>query len=228
MLLKVLIVEDDPIISKSLLLNLAAHGYEVRHSPDLKQSFELNQKEKLDLILLDLNLPDGHGFQLLKAIRQKGSRIPIIILTAQTHEDTVVEGLQLGASDYIRKPFGSRELLARIKAALHQPQIFDQKLRFNGLQLLLDKRKVLLGSKEIEVSKKEFEILKCLIEKAESVVSRESLLQKGIFDLEVVDRTIDSHISHIRQIFKKFSFNEIKITSIYGIGYRLEKNDDSK
>lgn len=221
--MKVLLVEDDPVLARGLEVNLKLESYQVSWAADLKSAEQLESKENFGLMLLDLNLPDGHGFQLLKKIRDKGSRLPIIILTAQTHEDSVVEGLQLGANDYVKKPFGNRELIARIKAILREPLMRETQLRFGDLLLLPGQRVVRHQDKIIELNRREFDILLLLTQRAEAIVSRESLLQNLDKEGEIFDRTIDSHISHIRNSFKKANLTSIKISSVYGVGYRLEK-----
>src|SRR4051812_44705350 len=116
---EILLVEDDPVLGRGLVVNLEAEGYKVHWFKDLKTVGEAkNSIATASLMILDLNLPDGNGLSLLKMIRGEGMKTPVIILTAQTDEDSVVEGLQSGANDYVRKPFGNKELLARVKTAL--------------------------------------------------------------------------------------------------------------
>jgi DNA-binding response OmpR family regulator len=222
-MIQVLLVEDDPVLARGLVVNLGLEGYTVHSASDLKTAFQLQQKEKIDLVVLDLGLPDGSGFQFLSHIREGGSNLPIIILTAQTDEDSVVEGLQRGANDYMKKPFGQRELLARIKVALKEPQRHQQQIRFADLILNVERRSLLFNEQLIDLNRREFDILKYFMERAESIVSRDSLLQFLDKEGEIFDRTIDSHISHLRSRLRKAGIGSVKISSIYGIGYRLEK-----
>lgn len=222
-MIQVLLVEDDPVLARGLIVNLGLEGYTVHAASDLKTAFQLQQKEKIDLVVLDLGLPDGSGFQFLSHIRESGSDLPIIILTAQTDEDSVVEGLQRGANDYMKKPFGQRELLARIKVALKEPQRHQQQIRFADLVLNVDQRSLLFNEQLIDLNRREFDILKYFMERAESIVSRDSLLQFLDKEGEIFDRTIDSHISHLRSRLRKAGIGSVKISSVYGIGYRLEK-----
>lgn len=220
---KILLVEDDPILARGTQVNLELEGFQIIPARSVSEAVQQEMHQKLDLVLLDLGLPDQHGFEFLKKIRQKNSRLPIIILTAQTDEDSVVQGLQLGAQDYIRKPFGQRELLARIKSTLRQAQDVDHQIRFDDLLLLIEQRVVKYQEITIELNRREFDILFYLTKNAEKIVSRESLLSCIDKEGELFDRTIDSHVSHLRNRLKKNGVIAIKINSVYGIGYRLEK-----
>ncbi len=222
-MIEILLVEDDPVLGRGLSINLEAEGYRVHWATDLASAAIANKRKSLELVLLDLGLPDGSGFQFLKAIRESGSRIPVIILTAKTDEDSVVEGLQLGANDYVRKPFGDRELLARIKTALKEPQVRSHQIRYGDLLVLVDRRQVMYGDREIDLSPREFDILSYFVQHADTVITREALLETIDKDNELFDRTIDSTISHVRSRLKKSGLKSIEINSIYGVGYRLEK-----
>jgi len=222
-MIEILLVEDDPVLGRGLVVNLEHEGYKVHWATDLQSANIANKRKNLELVILDLGLPDGSGFQLLKEIRQSVSRIPVLILTARTDVESVVEGLQLGANDYIRKPFDDRELLARIKTALKEPHARSQQIRYGDLLLLVDKRQVMFGGKEIELSPREFDLLSHFIQNAESVIARETLLETVAKDSDLFDRTIDSNISHVRSRLKKAGVKSIQISSVYGVGYRLEK-----
>jgi len=220
---KILLVEDDPVLGTGLKINLELEGYDVQWARDLRSAHGLNSDQRFDLAVLDLGLPDGSGLSFCQGIRNAGSRMPIIILTAQTDEDSVVSGLSAGANDYVRKPFGNREILARIKTALREPLTRDQQIRFGDILVLRDQRKVMFGSNEVELNRREFEIFLILIESGDSVVTRERLLSSLDRDGEILDRTLDSHLSHIRSKLRKAGILSLQITSVYGVGYRLEK-----
>jgi DNA-binding response OmpR family regulator len=222
-MIEILLVEDDPVLGRGLSVNLEHEGYKVHWAPSLQSAAEINRRVHLSLILLDLGLPDGSGLDFLRDLRAAGSRIPVLILTAQTDEDSVVEGLQRGANDYVRKPFGDRELLARIKTALREPQARSEQVRFGDLLLLLESRKLMYGSDEVELSPREFDILAHFFLHADKVVSRESLLGSLGKDAELFDRTIDSNISHVRAKLRRAGVKSVQISSVYGVGYRLEK-----
>jgi DNA-binding response OmpR family regulator len=174
------------------------------------------------LVLLDLSLPDGDGLEFLKDIRQKGFTIPVVILTARTDEETVVRGLRLGANDYVRKPFGNKELLARVEAALRGPNAGGSRLAYDRLVVQVDRRKAFFNGVDMDLKRREFDLLQHLVEHADAVVTRESLLDRFDADGEIFDRTVDSHVSHLRTKLRQAGADTIRITSVYGIGYRLE------
>jgi two-component system OmpR family response regulator len=220
---EVLLVEDDPYLGKVLKVNLEQEGYQVHWAQNLKDAEEVNRSQGLNLIVLDLNLPDGNGLTLLRTIRKGGSRIPVIVLTAKVDEESVVEGLQAGANDYVRKPFGQKELLARVQTALKAPRSPDEQLRYGDLLLLVEQRKVMFDGKELDLLRREYDVLAYFIEHAEAVVTRPALLNFLDKDGEIFDRTIDSHVSHVRSKLKKANVVNVQINSIYGVGYRMEK-----
>ncbi len=221
--MNILLVEDDPAIARSLQVNLELEGYQTFWASTLKSAHQINEKEKLGLVILDLGLTDGNGFDFLSDVRKTGSRLPIIILTAKTDEDFVVEGLQRGANDYMKKPFGNKELIARIKAILREPNHRDIQLRYGDLLLLIDQRVAKYHEKSIELNRREFDLLHFLVLHADTIVNREFLLRSLDKEGEIFDRTIDSHISHLRSRFRSSGVKSIKISSVYGVGYRLEK-----
>jgi DNA-binding response OmpR family regulator len=220
---KVLLVEDDPVLGRGLNVNLELEGYVVQWARDLKSAFELRESSEFDLVVLDLGLPDGSGFDFLKELRNSHPEVPVLILTAKTDEDSVVKGLQSGASDYVRKPFGNRELLARIKNVLRSPTENAQQIRFGDILINQDNRKVMVGDREMKVNRREFDLLCYFVKHAESVVTRDALVQALDKDGEIFDRTIDSHVSHLRSRLKQVGLIQVQISSVYGIGYRFEK-----
>ena len=220
---ELLLVEDDPVLGRGLSVNLEAEGYKVHWARDLSAAVQMQSGLQPNLMILDLNLPDGNGMSLLKSLRMAGSKTPIIILTAKTDEDSVVEGLTSGANDYVRKPFGNKELLARIKTALRDSETSAPQIRYGDLVVVADKRKILYQDKEIELNRREYDILHYFITHSEAVVTRESLLTSLDKDREIFDRTIDSHVSHVRTRLRQAFVADVQINSIYGVGYRLEK-----
>ncbi len=223
-MVQLLLVEDDPILGRSLHVTLETEGYEVDWVQSLSGARESVIAKKPALFVLDVNLPDGSGYDLLTEIRQARADVPVILLTAKTDEDSVVRGLNLGANDYVRKPFGQKELLARISSALRAPtNIGKGPLRYESLSIDLEKRLVKHGERTLDLNRREFDILVHLVKHAEAVVTRESLLNALDRDGEIFDRTIDSHISHLRARFRKAEITDVQINSIYGVGYRLEK-----
>jgi two-component system OmpR family response regulator len=219
---KILLVEDDPVLGKSVQLTLELEKYTVTWVRDLRSALKTNETNKFDIVILDLGLPDGSGLDFCKKVREIGSRIPILILTAQTHEDSVVEGFNAGANDYVEKPFKPKVLIARVKNGLREPTKRDQQLRCGDLLVIENQRKVFCGENEIELNRREFDILNYLIGQADSVVTREAMATALDRDGEIFDRTIDSHVSRLRASLKKGGVKFVKITSVYGVGYRLE------
>lgn len=225
---QILLVEDDPVLSRGVSVSLGLEGYQVVCARDLRSAFESFGASEPDLVILDLGLPDGDGLQFVSAVKASGSQVPVLILTARTDEDSVVEGLGTGATDYVRKPFGNRELVARIKSALRQPKLVDDELRYGDLLILGLRRKAMLGrrldgAKELVLNRREFDILQYLVRNAEKVVTRDQLLSALDKTGEMFDRTVDSHVSHLRSKLRKAGAAGIQISSVYGLGYRLEK-----
>ena len=224
---QILLVEDDPVIGRGLSVSLELEGYRVCWVRDLKSAREQRERFHFNFVLLDLGLPDGSGLSLLREIRASHSpedaRLPVLVLTAKTQEDSVVEGLQAGANDYVRKPFGNKELLARVRTALRGPQAQGPQLRYEDLVLIPEQRKAKYRDVELDLSRREFDLLSYLVLHAESVVTREAVLQALDKDSEIFDRTIDSHVSHVRSRLRRAGAQTLQISSVYGVGYRLEK-----
>lgn len=220
---RILLVEDDPILGKGLKLNLELEGFAVEWRENLRAALALYRDAKPDLVVLDLGLPDGSGLELCRTIRGEESTLPVLILTAKTDEDSVVEGLNAGANDYVKKPFSQKELLARIQSLLRRKKTTEQVAQYGKLTMNVDQRKVRYSDREIAVNRREFDILLHFVRNAEAVVTRESLLSRLDRDGEIFDRTIDSHVSHVRSRLRKAGVTEIQINSVYGVGYRLEK-----
>lgn len=220
---EILLIEDDPVLGRGLNVKLELEGYRVHWVRDLKSAFQANEQSGFNLVVLDLGLPDGSGLRFLRHLREKGLSTPVLILTAKTDEDSVVEGLHAGANDYVRKPFGNRELIARIKTVLREPQPGGKEFRYGDLLVCLDQRKVTFGGKDIDLNRREFDLLCYFVQHAESVVTREAILRALDKDGEIFDRTIDSHVSHMRGRLRRAGVESIQISSVYGIGYRLEK-----
>jgi two-component system OmpR family response regulator len=225
-MVQLLLVEDDPILGRSLHVTLETEGYAVDWVQNLVDARASVRAKKPELFVLDVNLPDGSGYDLLTEIRLERAEVPVILLTAKTDEDSVVRGLSLGANDYVRKPFGQKELLARISSALRAPAASGKgPLRYESLAIDLEKRAVKHGERNLDLNRREFDILVHLVRHAESVITRESLLNALDMGGEIFDRTIDSHISHLRARFRKGEVSDVQINSIYGVGYRLEKKN---
>ena len=218
-----MLVEDDPILGRSVQLTLEVDQHSVTWVKDLRSAFKANEEDSFDVVVLDLGLPDGSGLEFCKSVRTGGSRIPIVILTAQTHEDSVVAGFNAGANDYVEKPCRPKVLLARVKNVLKEPVQRDEQIRFGDILFITNQRRVFCGETEINLNRREFETLGVLLTHAGSVVTRETLVQAINKDGEIFDRTIDSHVSRLRASLKKGGAKSIAVVSVYGVGYRLEK-----
>lgn len=217
---KILIVEDDPAIGNALSSDLADDGYGVTWVGTLKAARQSARNLNFDLLLLDLNLPDGLGFEFCKEYRAESPQIPIIIITAKTDEDTAVKGLSLGATDFIRKPFGRRELTLRIKKSLGSR---SGQLELGKLSLNLDQRLVLFENNPLPLTPIEFKILAALLKSGKDVTRREYLLGHVDEEGEMLDVTLRTHLSRLRKKMKDAGVTDIKIVHVYGTGYRLER-----
>ena len=223
---KILIVDDEDHIRELLKFNLKKNGYIVYMANDGLNGLKLAREKQVDLILLDLMLPGMDGFEVCKEIRRDNiiSNVPIIMLTAKSEEIDKILGLELGADDYITKPFSIRELSARIKALLRRSNVkYDNEiLRFGNITLNLQTREVLKHGKKLDFTLKEFEVLKLLIQNKGKILTREILLDK-IWGYEYVGetRTVDVHIRHIRKKIEEDDKKPIYIQTIRGVGYKF-------
>lgn len=216
------LLEDDPVLGRSLMIKLELEGYKVHWVKSIGEAHQ-QVEQKSDLWLVDVSLPDGSGIDFIRDHNEYFSKLPVFVLTARTDEDTAVESLSVGATDFVRKPFGQRELMVRIKKALAEPVHHEKSLRLGALTAMPQQRRILHGEVEIDFNRKEFDILYFLMQNVDRVVSREMLIQMMKSE-EIVDRTVDSHISHIRSKMKDHEVMSVKIASVYGVGYRLEKS----
>ena len=145
------------------------------------------------------------------------------MLTSKTDEESVVKGLENGATDYVKKPFSNRELLARIRVVLREKKAKDTITVYGPIRVNQEKREIVIDGKELKLDRRQYDILQLFVVNAERVLTRERIIENLDAGEEISDRTIDSHVSHIRKIFRQHKVEEIKISSIYGVGYRLEQ-----
>jgi two-component system KDP operon response regulator KdpE len=219
---RVLIVDDEPPIRKLLRMGLTAQGYHVLEAPDGATALNLIA-EKPDLVILDLGLPDMQGLDLLRSIRAQNERVPIVVLSSRGDEAAKVQALDIGADDYVTKPFGTDELLARMRAALrHQLQVQGERPIFHVGDLSVDlvRRIVKLGEKEVKLSPKEYDLLRLLVAHAGKVLTHKFLLR------ELWDDLTDAQYLrvYVRQLRQKIEANPERpqyILTETGIGYRL-------
>ena len=222
----ILIVEDEKNIIELLKYNLEKEGFRTLVAMRGDRGLETAIREKPGLILLDLMLPGFDGLEICKTIRQnpKTAAIPIIMLTAKTEEADKVIGLELGADDYITKPFSPRELMARVKAVLRRKleRTPEKSLKAGALELDTEKHLVLLKGKAVELTSKEYELLKTLMEANGRVLSREQLLEQVWgYDrsIHIETRTVDMHVGQLR---KKLKTEGERIITVKNAGYRLD------
>ena len=222
----ILIVEDEKNIIELLKYNLEKEGFRTLVAMRGDRGLETVIREKPGLILLDLMLPGFDGLEICKTIRQnpKTAAIPIIMLTAKTEEADKVIGLELGADDYITKPFSPRELMARVKAVLRRKleRTPEKSLKAGALELDTEKHLVLLKGKAVELTSKEYELLKTLMEANGRVLSREQLLEQVWgYDrsIHIETRTVDMHVGQLR---KKLKTEGERIITVKNAGYRLD------
>ncbi len=221
-----MIIEDEEDLVKGLKLNLADEGYEVDWAPDGVEGLRKALQETPDLIILDIMLPEMDGLEVCRELRQKNIGIPIIMLTAKGEEIDKVVGLEIGADDYITKPFSVRELLARIKAHLRRADrkvnTLNRMYSFGDVEIDFAHFKAKRKGKELDFTSIEMEILKYLIAHHGEVVTRENLLDKiWGYDSYPTTRTIDNHILKLRKKIEEDPAHPQYILSVYGGGYRF-------
>ena len=216
-------VEDDDNIRDLIKYTVEEAGYTIECFSNGNDMLGALKKQTPNLVLLDIMLPDIEGTEILKIIRTDYAHLPIkvIMLTAKTSEINIVTGLNLGADDYMPKPFSVLELLARIKANLRKKDVrLDaEELTFGDIKLIVKKRNVFVGERQVVLTQKEFDLLKLLMENANNVVDRETMLEEvwGV-DHTMETRTIDMHIKSIRQ---KLDLTKENIITVRGMGYKL-------
>jgi two-component system, OmpR family, alkaline phosphatase synthesis response regulator PhoP len=225
---KILIVDDEKDIVKMLSYNLKKEGYRTIEANDGEDALDLAWREHPDLIILDLMLPGIDGLEVCKQLKKEveTSRIPVIMLTAKTQETDKIVGLELGADDYVSKPFSLKELIARIKAVLRRARGKDvplDVLKLGELEIDFSKIEARVGRKPVELTSKEFELLKTLVQAKGRVLSRDFLLDTiWGFDhaMDIQTRTVDVHIRTLR---KKIKAAARHIITVKNYGYRFEE-----
>ncbi len=223
---RILIVEDEPAIAGLLQNDLVLEGYDVEVVGDGDTAIAAAASSRFDLVILDVMLPGKDGFEVCREIRRAGRRLPIIMLTAKTQESDKVLGLEIGADDYVTKPFSPRELRARVKAALRRaageaavPEIY----RFGQVEVDFGRRELRRGGATVEVTTIEFKLLSAFIRHRGRVLSREQLLDEvwgqGVY---MTDRAVDTHIVNLRRKVEPDAAVPRYIVSVRGAGYRFD------
>ena len=230
MSLKILIIEDEPDIRKNLEYNLSREGYSVLAAASIAEAEQLIYSNNLSLILLDLMLPDGSGLDLCKKMKSDPDmqNLPIIILTAKDDEVDKVVGFELGADDYVTKPFSVRELILRIKAVLkrgeNKKDIVEIDRQFGDLKIDIDSHEVYVDGELVNLTALEFKLLIQLVDRRGRVQSREQLLADVWgYSAEVTTRTVDTHIKRLRE---KLGTMGKYVQTIRGVGYKFSRSPD--
>ncbi|SOC44487.1 response regulator transcription factor [Salinicoccus kekensis] len=224
----ILVVDDEPSIVTLLKFNLEQAGYNVLTAEDGRTGLDTAMNEKPDLMVLDLMLPGMDGMDVCKTLRQEKVNLPILMLTAKDDEFDKILGLELGADDYLTKPFSPREVVARVKAILRRSQSEDaeqseQILKIGDLEIHLDRYDVYFKDRQLVLTPKEFELLLYLANHRGKVLSRDQLLN-GVWDFQYDGdtRIVDVHISHLREKIEEDTKKPVYIRTIRGFGYKLE------
>ena len=231
MSVKILIIEDEPDIRRNLEYNLGREGFNTSSVGTLDKAYKKIKSKKFDLILLDLMLPDGSGLELCKKIKSNSETeaTPVVILSAKDDEVDKVVGFELGADDYVTKPFSVRELILRVKAILKRSDIKTKEVveverQFGDLKIDVDSHEVHVDSQLIELTALEFRLLKELVDKRGRVQSRDQLLSEVWgYNAEVTTRTVDTHIKRLRE---KLGSMGKYVQTIRGVGYKFSRTPD--
>ena len=225
---RVLIVEDEEGILEGLEHNFRYEGFDVLTAKNGVEGLKLALKQKPDVVVLDIMLPEKDGFTVLKELRQRHRDMPVLVLTARNFEADVLKGFEMGADDYLTKPFGVKELMARVKRLVQRGTSGAgappaTRYKFGDVEVLFEPREVRKNGKLVALSYKEFELLKYLIEHRGRTVSREELLEEiwGVDeDLGVTTRTVDTHVSNLRSKLGA-GFEKPFIVAVHKVGYKF-------
>lgn len=223
---KILIVEDDPNLLEALKYNVRKEGYDIASAVDGVQALEVARRDKPDLILLDIMLPKMSGFEVCRILR-KEMTVPILMLTARDDEVDKVVGLDLGADDYMTKPFSMRELLARIRAMLRRMEIqiptAEVPLKFGDIEVDIGHHLITKAGQTLNLTPKEFDLLAFLTKNKSLVFSRDQLLEKVWgYDYSGDTRTIDVHVRWLREKIEDNPDQPKRLLTVRGVGYKLE------
>ena len=221
---RILLVEDDTDLAFSLEDDLKTEGYEVEIAPDGETASRRGRTGEWDLILLDIVLPQKDGFEVCRDLRRAGIRTPVIMLTAKTHEAEKIMGLDLGADDYITKPFSPRELRARIRALLRRTEAPPADVyAFGNVEVDFARGEIRREKQTIEATALELKLLKAFVNKRGRILSRSQLLDAAWGDQTfVTDRVVDSHVMELRRKIEPDPAKPRYLVSVRGLGYRFD------
>ncbi len=223
----ILVVDDDKAIVRIVGSYLQQAGFAVLTAYDGTTALQVVRREPVDLAILDLMLPDRDGWEVTRMIRtdKRLSALPIIMLTAKIGDTDKIVGLELGADDYITKPFNPREVVARVRSVLRRtnPAQPANVLHIGGIEMHIDRRTVTVDGQHIDLTPTEFSILKLLLQNPNYVFSRSELIERSLgYEYESIERTLDSHIRNLRKKIEPDAANPRYIQTVYGVGYKME------
>lgn len=222
---RILVVDDDKEVVRLMRAYLEQAGYEVLVAYDGDTAVHILRRDKPDLLLLDLMLPDRDGYDITRLVRSDPAlaAMPIIMLTARVEDTDKIVGLEMGADDYVTKPYNPREVVARVRARLRsQSAAPPQVLRAGDLAMDVERREVKVNGRLVDLTPTEFNLLRVLMQQAGYVFTRSELISKGLgLDYEGLDRTLDSHIRNLRHKIEPEPGHPVYIQTVYGVGYRL-------
>ena len=226
----ILVVEDDSSIAKGLSQNLQFEGFSVFQAADGERGLELAVNKQPDLVLLDVMMPKMNGFEVLRELRRREIEIPVIMLTAKGEELDKVRGLEMGADDYVTKPFGLPELLARIHAVLRRKRRLDQameKVSFGDIQIDFNSRKAQKAGQAVALTSKEFDLIHLFLSREGQALDRQQILNRVWgFDYFGTDRTVDNFINRLRQKLEDDANQPRHFLTVRGVGYRFSKEGE--
>jgi DNA-binding response OmpR family regulator len=227
---KILVVEDDPKTATSIRLYLEREGFETLVAHGGRRALELARSESPDLLVLDLMLPEVDGYEVCRALRSESS-VPIVMLTARTTEEDTLRGLDLGADDYIAKPFSPRELVARVRAVLRRAHtasanVANAALAAGDLRVDLHAHTATSSGRPLQLTPAEFRLLEAFVRSPGRAFTRRELAERALgWDFDGFDRTVDAHVKNLR---KKLGPGALRIRTVYGVGYKLGGDDDAR
>ena len=228
---RVLVVDDDHEVVRLMKAYLEQAGYLVLVAYDGETAVHQLRREKPDLMLLDLMLPDRDGYDITRLVRSDPNlaHIPIIMLTARVEDTDKIIGLELGADDYVTKPYNPREVLARVRARLRSQQVQQpQKLRHGGIELDEARHEVRVDGRLVDLTPTEYDLLLVMMRQPGVVFRRSELMEKGLgMDYEGLERTLDSHIRNLRHKIEPDPRQPTYVQTVYGVGYRLAGEGES-
>jgi DNA-binding response OmpR family regulator len=221
--IRVLIVEDDLAILTGLSINLRFEGFDVRQAQDGRTGLQKALDDPPDLIVLDVMMPEMNGLEMLEELRRRGSEVPVVVLSAKGQESEKIAGLNLGADDYVAKPFGLQELVARIRAVLRRRARDPEEFAFGDVVIDLKRKVVKRAGTPVELTAQEFKLLVQFVSHPGRIFSREELLSAAWgFDYEGTARTVDNFVSQLRQKFEPVPDAPKFFKTARGLGYRFD------